>query len=200
MFRRRFLSLTLALALIATLFTQLTFEEEAHAGWLEAWAQVHGGYLSGTSDRFDEGSQPFFGFAAGATLLIVDLFIDVRMDKFDTDQAGMWNQVGIGTSFGLPLPAVDVWFGLRAAYLYAQYNEDARAAYNDKLATGERESEPSQKGLNFSGVVGVDVEIVGPLYLSFLGNLGYHVLLPDPTEFHGVNYSGLAGLKLKIGI
>lgn len=208
----------LAGLVVAMLATQLAFEREAHADIISFWGQLHGGYLTGTSDRFDEASQPFFGFSAGMSITVVDIFTDVRMDSFDLDEAGMWNQIGLGVSFGIPLyeaaddddglgedsgvsafSSLELILGVRAAYLYAQYSADAREAFAQKFASGERDEEPSQKGLNFSGIAQLELEVIWPLYLNVGADIGYHVLLPSVQDDHGVNFSALGGLKLKVG-
>lgn len=179
-------------------------DEEDDSGDTESyfisfWGQLHGGYLTGTSDRFEDGSQGFFGFAAGMSITVVDIFTDVRLNGFDLDSAGMWNQIGIGVSFGIPLPYVKIMFGTRVAYLYAQFSEGARERYQEEFASGERDDEASEKGLNFSAQVGVDVKLVGPLYINTMADVGYHVLLPSATESHGINFSILGGVKLLFG-
>jgi len=200
----RRLSVILAALLLITTVSQVSFEDEAEAGIFEIWGQLHGGYLSGTADRFDEGSQGFFGFAAGVSITVLDVFMDVRMDGFGGDngiaEAGMWNQVGVGASFSVPIPGVEPFFGARVGYLYAQYSKAARDAYQEKLAAGERSDSPGNKGVNFSAQAGLDIELVGPLYLTFMADVGYHILLPDVGESNGVNFSGLGGLKLSLGI
>lgn len=197
--RVRTLLPTVFFAVSIFLASSLLSPSRAHADFVSIWGQIHGGYLTGTSDRFEEGSQPFGGFAAGLSLAIIDVFIDVRMDDFDLEKAGMWNQVGLGASFGLPLPYISLTFGARLAYLYAQFSEDARKAYESKALDGERSGEPSQKGLNASVVAMADIELIGPLMFNITGDLGYHVLLPDPAELNGINFSVLGGLKLKFG-
>jgi len=181
--------------------TQLVAEREAHADFFSVWGEIHGGYLTGMSDRFDEGSQGFFGFAGGFSITVVDIFIDVRMDGFDLETAGMWNQLGAGVSFGFEVAEdlVEILVGVRVAYLYAQFSDGARKAFEEKFVAGDREQEPSQKGLNISAQAGVDVTLIGPLYFNAMVDIGYHVLLPAVTDDHGLNFSALGGIKLKFG-
>ncbi len=197
---RRFPLVLLFSAIMAVTSLQVLAPREANAGFFEVWGQVHGGYLSGTSDRFEEGSQGLFGFAAGVSLLMIDVFMDVRLDDFDLDKAGMWNQIGVGASFSLPVPVVEPRFGARVAYLYAQYSEGARDRFAERLELGERSDEPQQKGINLSVQAGLDIELVSFVYLTLMADVGYHFLLPDIENAHGINFSALGGLKLKLGL
>lgn len=212
------LLVALGVSLAASAACQLALEREAHADIISLWGQLHGGYLTGTSDRFDEGSQPFFGFSAGLSISFFDIFTDVRLDDFDLDKAGMWNQIGVGVSFGIPLydasddddglegeggvsafSTLDLILGGRVAYLFAQYPLDARAAVSREFASGDRDDEPSQKGLNISAIAQLELELIWPLYFNIGADLGYHVLLPSVQDDHGVNFSALGGLKVKVG-
>lgn len=186
--------------LIATVLVQVVPQKEARADFFQIWGQVHGGWVGGAGDdRFDDGSHGAFGGAVGVSILFIDVFTDIRVDGFDPDTAGMWNQLGAGVSFGIPLGIVELILGARVAYLYAQFSESARERYEEKLENGERLEEPPQKGMNFSAQVMGDIELIWPLYLNLTVDLGYHVLLPDPENSHGFNYTVLGGLKLKFG-
>jgi hypothetical protein len=192
------LSLCLCCCALATLCAAAS-PAQARAEILEIWGSAQGGYSGGAgSDAFEGGSgMGVYGFAAGVEILsIIDVFIDIRLQ--DGLSGGTWNQIGSGWDMSFDLGVVQPYIGVRAAYVYAQFSKDARVKYEEKAASDpDASANPSNKGLNFSGQLGLDFPIVGPLYAGVMADIGYHMLLPDLTM--GLNYHGLGYLKVSLG-
>jgi hypothetical protein len=195
---RHIRALTLCCCALAALCASAT-PTQAHAEFIEVWGSLQGGYSGGAgSDAFPDGAgMGVYGFAAGVEILsLIDVFIDIRLQ--DALDAGTWNQIGTGWDVSFDLGVVQPFIGVRAAYVYAQFSKDARVKYEEKAASDpDASANPSNKGLNFSGQLGLDFAIVGPLYAGVMADIGYHMLLPDLTM--GLNYHGLGYLKVSLG-
>lgn len=179
--------------------SELLDDRQASAGVFEIWAQGHGGYTGGAgSDVFGDGAgMGQYGFAAGVEVMYIDAFIDIRLQ--DALDGGTWNQLGIGWDLSFEIGPVVPFFGVRAGYVYAQFTEDARAAYLEENKDDSSASKnPSNKGLNLSVQGGIDVELIGPLYVGAMVDVGYHMLLPDLTM--GANFHGLGYLKFSYSL
>ena len=208
MMHRRLLSpLFLLTLLIALPTTELTSErvawaeeaeenEDDRASFVEIWGQGQGGWTHGVgANIFEGGGLPNFGFAAGVEILFIGAFIDVRIQDFGVEE-GTWNQIGLYSRINLPkFSVVEPYVDIRTAYLYAQFSTAAAEAY---LESGNATESPANKGLNTSALIGLDIGLVGPLYVGLAAEVGYHLLLPDADM--GFNYHAQGYLRLKFGL
>jgi len=89
------------------------------------------------------------------------------------------------------------WLGFRAGYVYAQFTDAAKREY---LAQGNSNPDPENKGINISAQIGLDIRLVGPLFIGTFADIGYHLLLPDVGEEMGINFHIMGALKVDIEI
>ena len=162
---------------ILTLSAVTLTSSVASADWLGFYARGHGSYITGHQrlPYFEiNGPRAGGGFAVGAELLQIDVFLDANFQG----GGAAWNQLGIGFDMDVIPGPVFLEPGAQVVYFFGRMSDGS----------------DSVNGLFPRAGIQLGGEFLKVLYAGVEGWFGYAFSLPDPTggpAFIGALYAGV---------
>lgn len=184
-------SLFVALPVVTLLLFTLP-ASKADASFFRVYAQGHGTFLEGGGGQFfDDHDGPLLGYGAelGAKVLFLHAFMDVNILGSVEGQNLYWNQIGLGTELGLPIPidALQVYGRAHVTYVSATF---ARPDDEGSLRTGGF-------GARLGG--GAQYRLFPTAWLGAAVHFGAHTF-GESRDGGGANTMGQLYLRFQFGL
>lgn len=169
------------LLVVSALSLLVLLPATASADMVGVYARGHGSYLIGDREKmqwFENNDAGFgYGFAVGAELLQIDLFLDANFHP----QGSAWNQLGIGFDMDVLPGPLFLEPGAQLVYFFAKQHDGT---------TGAKGLWP-RVGAQFGG------QVAKVVYFGVEGWLGYSVSLPEADGGFTTIIALFAGLRFK---